>query len=183
MDHQEFAQLLGNYGEFFGAIAVVATLGYLAIQIRQNTNSMHAAAYNTWAENLGKVQDLASGDERLGRILNRAWSSEELLGGLDEDTWMAFAIWHQRYFYTVEAHWQMHRLGSLDQYIMDLEMDRVRSFLSIPVVRQFWDAGGRMQVSEPLRVEIELQIEEPTNYAWLLWDGKRGFYSRGSVSK
>ena len=37
MDHQAFAQLLGNYGEFVGAFAVVATLGYLAVQIRQNT--------------------------------------------------------------------------------------------------------------------------------------------------
>jgi hypothetical protein len=39
MDHEAFAQLLGNYGEFFGAIAVVVTLGYLAVQIRQNTHS------------------------------------------------------------------------------------------------------------------------------------------------
>ena len=40
MDHLTFAQLLGNYGEFVGAIAVVMTLGYLAVQIRQNTNGM-----------------------------------------------------------------------------------------------------------------------------------------------
>ena len=40
MDHQAFAQLLGNYGEFIGAIAVVATLVYLALQIRQNTRAM-----------------------------------------------------------------------------------------------------------------------------------------------
>jgi hypothetical protein len=39
MDHQAFAQLLGNYGEFAGAIAVVVTLGYLAAQIKQNTRS------------------------------------------------------------------------------------------------------------------------------------------------
>jgi len=37
MDHQAFAQLLGNYGEFIGAIAVVATLIYLAVQVRQNS--------------------------------------------------------------------------------------------------------------------------------------------------
>jgi hypothetical protein len=43
MDHQEFAQLLGNYGEFVGAIAVVITLAYLAIQIRQNTGVTPAA--------------------------------------------------------------------------------------------------------------------------------------------
>jgi len=36
MDHQVFAQMLGNYGEFVGAIAVVITLGNLAVQIRQN---------------------------------------------------------------------------------------------------------------------------------------------------
>jgi hypothetical protein len=34
MDHQAFAQLLGNYGEFVGAIAVVVTLAYLAVQVR-----------------------------------------------------------------------------------------------------------------------------------------------------
>ena len=37
MDHQDFAQLLGNYGEFFGAVAVVVTLIYLSIQVRQNS--------------------------------------------------------------------------------------------------------------------------------------------------
>jgi hypothetical protein len=42
MDHQAFAQLLGNYGEFVGAIAVVFTLGYLAVQIRQ-TNKIQKA--------------------------------------------------------------------------------------------------------------------------------------------
>jgi len=51
MDHQTFAQLLGNYGEFVGAIAVVATLAYLAVQIRQNTLSNRAAAYQSWVEN------------------------------------------------------------------------------------------------------------------------------------
>lgn len=44
MDHQSFAQLLGNYGEFIGAIGVVVTLGYLAIQIRQNTRSNRVSA-------------------------------------------------------------------------------------------------------------------------------------------
>jgi hypothetical protein len=34
VDHQTFAQLLGNYGEFVGAVAVVATLFYLAVQVR-----------------------------------------------------------------------------------------------------------------------------------------------------
>ena len=31
----EFSQLLGNYGEFVGAIAIVVTLVYLAMQVKQ----------------------------------------------------------------------------------------------------------------------------------------------------
>ncbi len=40
MDLMSTAQLLGNFGEFVGAIAVVVTLIYLAAQIRQNTRSL-----------------------------------------------------------------------------------------------------------------------------------------------
>ena len=40
MDHQAFAQLLGNYGEFVGAIAVVVTLAYLAIQVRHSSRAI-----------------------------------------------------------------------------------------------------------------------------------------------
>jgi hypothetical protein len=48
MDHQNFAQLLGNYGEFFGAVAVVVTLAYLAGQLRQNTKALRASSYSNW---------------------------------------------------------------------------------------------------------------------------------------
>ena len=36
MSTLEFSQLLGSYGEFVGAIAIVVTLIYLAVQLKQN---------------------------------------------------------------------------------------------------------------------------------------------------
>ena len=54
MDLINTAQLLGNFGEFFGAIAVVVTLGYLAVQVRQNTQSMDR---NTRTERAKAVYD------------------------------------------------------------------------------------------------------------------------------
>jgi len=45
MDHQALAQLLGNYGEFFGAIAVVLTLGYLTVQLRQSNRLAQAETH------------------------------------------------------------------------------------------------------------------------------------------
>ena len=51
MNHQAFAQLLGNYGEFVGAIAVVATLIYLATQIRQNNELLRSGSRQTLVSN------------------------------------------------------------------------------------------------------------------------------------
>jgi hypothetical protein len=51
MGHQAFAQLLGNYGEFVGAIAVVFTLGYLAVHIRQSNNLENAESIRTTTQN------------------------------------------------------------------------------------------------------------------------------------
>jgi hypothetical protein len=45
MDHQTFAQLLGNYGEFVGALAVVATLVYLTLQVRYQANQTKNASF------------------------------------------------------------------------------------------------------------------------------------------
>ena len=42
MDHLTFAQLLGSYGEFVGAVAVVATLIYLTKR-QSNTAAERAA--------------------------------------------------------------------------------------------------------------------------------------------
>ena len=38
----ETAQLLGNFGKFIGAIAVVATLVYLAIQVKHSEGALEA---------------------------------------------------------------------------------------------------------------------------------------------
>ena len=44
MDHQSIAQTLGSYGEFIGAIAVVATLFYFSRQIRSMQSSHYSEA-------------------------------------------------------------------------------------------------------------------------------------------
>ncbi len=65
MDHQAFAQLLGNYGEFAGAIAVVLTLIYLAVQIRQNTNTVAGATEMDLARELTAWHSRISADPDL----------------------------------------------------------------------------------------------------------------------
>ena len=62
MDLASTAQLLGNLGEFIGAIAVVATLFYLALQVR---HSRAATEANT--ASLRENQKIALADSYIRR--------------------------------------------------------------------------------------------------------------------
>lgn len=59
MDHQALAQLLGNYGEFAGAIAVVVTLIYLSIQVRQSSHLIEQNALAVRAQSKQTEQNAA----------------------------------------------------------------------------------------------------------------------------
>ena len=83
MDLQATAQLLGNFGEFIGAIAVVGTLGYLAVQIRQNTHQIRVNATSleasTYQSLITHVIDLNRGlaaDPHLSDILVKTREGE-----------------------------------------------------------------------------------------------------------
>lgn len=94
MDHQAFAQLLGNYGEFIGAFAVVATLAYLAIQIRQNTNESKIAGYRNSKSQLNSVNITVGQSAELSEIMERAISSFDDLDPIEKSqaSWI-FLSW------------------------------------------------------------------------------------------
>ena len=65
MDHQAFAQLLGNYGEFIGAIAVVATLGYLSLEVRRSRRATYAATMQAANDSFVNINLAMISDEAL----------------------------------------------------------------------------------------------------------------------
>ena len=73
MDHLTFAQLLGNYGEFFGSIAVVATLVYLARQVRESSK-------------LSRMQLNTSGLESFARFRQMQNENVEVVAKMENGT-------------------------------------------------------------------------------------------------
>ncbi len=72
MDHLTFAQLLGSYGEFFGAIAVIATLIYLSIQVR------HSRSLLDENRRIGLSQVHQERSSSINNILDRATEKDLL---------------------------------------------------------------------------------------------------------
>jgi hypothetical protein len=62
---------LGSIGEFVGGLLVVASLFYLASQIRQNTRAMRVAAYQDAVRAANDVSVLQVQNSGLGSLLER----------------------------------------------------------------------------------------------------------------
>ena len=78
MDYLTIAQLMGNYGEFVGAIAVVVTLVFLTIQVRQNnkaltesTEERKAEALNNFSQSISEWNMSVFGDADLSDLVIR----------------------------------------------------------------------------------------------------------------
>jgi hypothetical protein len=111
VDHQAFAQLLGNYGEFFGAIAVVATLFYLAVQIKQNTRQLRRAETNSTLEQANNIRGLRV-DGELAKVLAKIVDAPEDTLTTEEkirlNSYYAMEMWHHF------NRWDRMRAGILD---------------------------------------------------------------------
>ena len=59
---------IGAIGEIIGALAVLATLFYLAIQIRQNTRTVQTSTYQAALESSNKFNELVLNNSELHRI-------------------------------------------------------------------------------------------------------------------
>ena len=60
---------LANLGQIIGALAVVISLIYVALQIRQNTNAIRSATAQTVHEHFAKWYNLVAADAGLSQIV------------------------------------------------------------------------------------------------------------------
>ncbi len=72
-------EAIGAIGEIIGAIAVVATLGYLALQIRHQNAANRINAVNSILQGFDQLDLLLAQDESLAALFNKGlWSPDEL---------------------------------------------------------------------------------------------------------
>ena len=67
---------LGALGELVGAAAVVATLIYLSVQLRQNTRTVKLSSAQAVTEELQAMFSLLSSDQSLAEIFVEAGKSD-----------------------------------------------------------------------------------------------------------
>ena len=102
---------IGNLAEAVGAIAVVISLIYLAIQLRQNTQSVRSATYQAIVGAAAQANIALFQDRALARIL-RVGSEDPMQ--LDEDERAQFSFICTQFFDLFENLYLQYEHGSLD---------------------------------------------------------------------
>ena len=110
---------LGNIGEFVAAFTVIVTLGYLAVQIRQNTRSVRASMYQSLVESVVNFNTAFTQDSELARAYLEGLEDLDGLSEADR-TRVVFALFshfqifqsmfYQPRIFTIEpAYWESWR--------------------------------------------------------------------------
>lgn len=157
-------------------IAVIAGIVFLAVELRQNTKQLELQSYQSWVA-VNTELNIAITDPLLSATVSQGHADS---ANLTSETYIAYAMFHMSMLQMAQSTHYLYREGSLDRELWELEMDRAAGILSIPGVRQWWDAGGRTQLT-PRFVEF-LESREPGVTIWY-WDDVRGYTSDGDFGQ
>jgi hypothetical protein len=104
-------QDLGNVGEFLGAVAVLVSLIYLALQIRQNTTTVRAGTSAAISESLARVLEVIGSDPKTARLWIRGIGGDP---SLDTEDVLQFGFLFGSYIRRVENAYYQQLRGFVD---------------------------------------------------------------------
>lgn len=153
-------EALGNLGDFIGGIAVVATLIYLAIQLRQNTAQLQRSAQ------LAGIDSRDTTFEAFSRFRTQIVSSPEVaalylkgmadLGSLDLAERLRFGMLAEELFYILQTSLTRHnavtRVGELEARELGVDV-----ILRSPGITQWW-SGQKCRFDSEFVEFIDSQI-------------------------
>ncbi len=151
-----------------GNLGIIVGLIFVAVELNQNTVSNKGAAYQTWvAANLALNSSLIPADKSR-EIADGMVDSSNLTAGSQ----MPFAMWHFSYFQQIQATDYLYQIETLDRALWEAEIHRAAVHLELPGVRQWWDAGGKTQLTPEFVELIESTQSKSTRWSW---DDEKGF--------
>jgi len=131
-------EAIAAIGQMLGSLAVLITLVYLALQVRQNTLAHRATAH------MGRY---AFAREQTARMIDPAIAALALKGFSDNDTFTEIEAWQchsllQSFMLGSEEMFWLHNQGSLDEDAFNVQMTVLLQILGTVSGRASWEIGN-----------------------------------------
>ncbi len=122
-------------GQTIAVVALVVSLIFVGIQIRQNTLATRAASHNEVSNSLNQINRMFAENADLTRIWLSGADNRQALTA--EERWR-FDSTLRAYMHVCETMFVQSRLGVGDKSIMLAEQDGVRTVLASPGGGEWW---------------------------------------------
>lgn len=161
---------LGQAVTILANLGVIAGIVFLSIELQQNTHQLKMQSYQAWQTANSEI-NMTVADPELSAIVARGHPHSS---NLTQEDYIAYAMFHMSLLQMAQSTHYLYLEGSLDEELWRSEMNRAAGILSLPGVRQWWDAGGRTQLTPGFVSYIE-SIDAGSTVRWN-WSSERGFY-------
>ena len=148
---------LGNIGDFVGGIAVIATLIYLAVQVRHNTRATRLASMQSTMLAAQNVGILPVQDRDLARVVRVGLATPD---ELDADEFQQFRYFLMMMLRVHEDMFVQHRAGVVDDQTWMARSSSLRTIFSMPGGRRVWDSSNAYRDDFQTWMESELGHED-----------------------
>ncbi len=128
---------LAAWGEFLGGIAVIASLIYLAGQIRMNTKTVRASNFGDLLTVNAEFASITT-DPEVASLYLRGLDDFVGLNTVDQ---MRFNGLISLMFNAVYRAWNLHEQGLLDDNMREMQAHSMVVHLGNPGVSQWWEAN------------------------------------------
>ena len=136
MDHQEFAQLLGNYGEFMGALGVILSLLFVGYSIVQNTKATRAQTHHAITQSFMSIAEiLTKRPEAFSAGISSGPEEFEQLAAGDKAFFIASIFGFFKYY---EFMFLQHREGNTDDESWGAWSQHILMAFHQPGVQVWW---------------------------------------------
>ena len=128
--------------ELVGAIAVVASLAYLAVQIRQNTQhidfntrAIRSSTFQSFSDTFGQFEDLLLENKHLGHVWVQGLEGEE---DLEAGDLILFNNLAHKFFRMYEVLFLQYSAGLVEQSLFESAHRFPDQLLARPGLRRYW---------------------------------------------
>ena len=149
---------LGNIGELIAAIATLGTLIYLALQIKQNSESVRVSAEQTILTSLNEALQMAASSPQVARVMIIGQTDFD---SLPEDEQAQFLVWVFAWFRVLEQGHHYNQKGILDDQVWLGHVEHLRQITKSPAIK-FWWGNRKLFFSESFRNFVNRTAEEQT---------------------
>lgn len=156
-------EALSALGEIASAIAVIVTLVYLSVQVRQNTKASRVAAVQAASENSSRFSELIAADPVLGEVF---WRGLRDPGNLDPVQMRQFLSVLNIFIRREAVSFYLHMQGIMPDELWNARVASLRGAVNQPGMQLYLEAVGatlpadfreflRRTVSQPAQISEE----------------------------